>query len=184
MATAGYADSTYRIIVQRYSSPIPRGSQIRYSESGWSRQNVGGCGVWNRDADWANDVAVVAMNQALRDGANGTGLTNLVHLDTSRILDGRRLCERNIGLLEEQGLASWQSPGAVDRTEWVSQIRTVTTIFGPYQLQEGIHPSYWGQLALRNCLRQAVDGGAVRGGTCTRGANGLNSYGEPNVVLT
>ena len=29
------------------------------------------------------------------------------------------------------------------------------------------HPNYWGQLALRNCLRQAYNGGAPRGGTCT-----------------
>ena len=70
-------------------------------------------------------------------------------------------------------------PGAVDVTEWVSQIRTVTTIVGPYQLQEGGHPSYWGQLALRNCLRLAYNGGAVRGGRCTRSGNGLTSRGEP-----
>ena len=73
--------------------------------------------------------------------------------------------------------------GAVDKTEWVSQIRTVTTIFGPYQLQEGLHPSYWGERALRNCLRLAYNGGAPRSGTCTRGANGLNAFGEPNMVL-
>ena len=64
----------YRIIVQTYSSPIPRGAQIRYPESGWSRQAVGGCGVWNRDADWANDSAVVKMNEALTNGATQTGL--------------------------------------------------------------------------------------------------------------
>ena len=72
-------------------------------------------------------------------------------LDLQNALDGRRLCENTVGLLEEVGLASWQSAGAVDRTEWVSQIRTVTTIVGPYQLQEGSHASYWGQLAMRNC---------------------------------
>ena len=61
------------------------------------------------------------------------------------------------------------APGAADKTEWVSQIRTTSTLFGPYQLQEDAHPNYWGQLALRNCLRQAYNGGAPRGGTCTRG---------------
>jgi hypothetical protein len=183
MATAGYADTDYRIIVQTYSSPIPRGAQIRYPQTGWTRQSVGGCGVWNRDADWANDVAVVSMNRALRDGAAQTGLANIVLLDNVRLLDGRRLCETGVGLLEEVGLATWQSAGAADRTEWVSQIRTLTTIFGPYQLQEGIHPSYWGQLALRNCLRLAYNGGNVRGGTCTH-TTGLNALGEPNVVLS
>jgi hypothetical protein len=182
MTGAGYASNDYRIIVQTYSSPIPRGAQFRYSESGWTRQSVGGCGVWNRDADWANDTAVVRMNQALTNGAAQTGLANIVVLDNVAVLDGRRLCESGVGLLEEKGIATWQSPGAVDATEWVSQIRTVTTIIGPYQLQEGIHPSYWGQLALRNCLRLAYNGGDVRGGRCVRQSNGLVG-GEPIMQL-
>jgi hypothetical protein len=183
MLNAGYADSSYSLIVQTYSSPLPRGAQIRYSQSGYTRQSTGGCGVWNQDADWANDTAVVKMNQAVTNGAAQTGLTNIKILNATNALVGRRLCENTVGLLEEKGVASWTSAGAVDKTEWVSQIRTVTTIFGPYQLQEGLHPSYWGERALRNCLRLAYNGGAPRSGTCTRGANGLNAFGEPNMVL-
>lgn len=182
MTQAGYGPSDYRLIIQTYWSPIPRGADIRYSESGWTRQSIGGCGVWNRDANWANDTAVVKMNQALTDGVVRSGVTNYVILDMSRALDGHRLCEKGVGLLEEVGLSTWTQSGAADRTEWVSQIRTVTTIFGPYQLQEGIHSSYWGQLAMRNCLRQAYNGGAVRGGTCTS-TGGVNGSGEPNMVL-
>ena len=102
------------------------------------------------------------MNGSVRNGAAQTGLGNLVVLDLQNALDGRRLCESGVGVLEEVGIASWTSPGAVDRTEWVSQIRTATTIFGPYQLQEASHASYWGQLAMRNCLRLAYNGGTVR----------------------
>src|SRR5918997_3658810 len=47
MANAGYVASQYTILAQTYWSPVPRGAQIRYSESGWTRQSVGGCGVWN-----------------------------------------------------------------------------------------------------------------------------------------
>ena len=101
------------------------------------------------------------MNGSVRNGAAQTGLGNLVVLDLQNALDGRRLCETGVGVLEEVGIASWRSAGAVDRTEWVSQIRTATTIFGPYQLQEASHASYWGQLAMRNCLRLAYNGGAV-----------------------
>ncbi len=104
-------------------------------------------------------------------------------LDAENAFNGRRLCENTVGLLEERGVASWTTPGAVDVTEWVSQIRTVTTIVGPYQLQEGGHPSYWGQLALRNCLRLAYNGGAVRGGTLHAVGNGLTSRGEPVMAL-
>jgi hypothetical protein len=183
MTNAGYSSAQYTILAQTYWSPVPRGAQLRYPESGWTRQTVGGCGIWNRDADWANDTVVNALNTTVRNAATATGLPNVKVLDMQTALDGRRLCEKGVGLLEEQGLASWTSPGAVDRTEWVQQIRTVSTVFGPYELQEDAHADYWGQLAMRNCLRQAYNGGAVRGGACVRVADGLTSRGEPQMAL-
>ena len=183
MTNAGYTPDEYTIIAQTYWSPIPRGSQFRYAESGWTRQSVGGCGVWNRDADWANDTAVVKMNQAMVNGAARSGVTNFVVLDMSASLNGHRICEKNVGLLEEKGISNWTSPGASDAAEWVAQVRTVTTVFGPYQIQESLHANYWGQKAMRNCLRQAYNGGAVRGGTCTS-YPGMNAFGEPNMTLS
>ena len=183
MTRAGYSASQYTIIPQTYWSPLPRGSGIRYPESGWTRQSIGGCGAWNRDLNWANDIVVPALNNSLKNGATQSGLTNLKVLDLQDSLVGRRLCETGVGLLEEVGVATWQSPGAVDRTEWVEQIRTTSTITGPYQLQEDGHASYWGQLAMRNCLRLAYNGGAVRGGKCVRVANGLDAHGEPQMGL-
>ena len=165
MRNAGYADGSWTLLAQTYSSPLPRGAQIRYSQNGFTRQTVGGCGVWNADADWANDTVVADAQRhgAQRRGAQPGCRTSRV-FDAQNALVGHRLCENTDGLLEEQGLASWHSAGAADRSEWVSQIRTTTTLFGPYQLQEDAHPSYWGQLALRNCVRQAYNGGAPRGG--------------------
>ncbi|MGH9184581.1 MAG: hypothetical protein ACRD0U_02015 [Acidimicrobiales bacterium] len=183
MANAGYGDAGYRIIVQTYSSPIPRGPQFRYPQSGWTRQSIGGCGVWNADANWANDFVVPTINGSVTNAAAQTGLSNLVILNAQNALVGRRLCENTVGLLEEKGLANWTTAGAVDKTEWVSQIRTITALFPPYQLREDLHPSYWGELALRNCVRQAYNNGSPRAGTCTRSANGLNPSGEPNMIL-
>jgi hypothetical protein len=183
MTGAGYSATQYTIIAQTYWSPLPRGSGIRYPESGWTRQAIGGCGAWNRDLNWANDTVVPALNNSLKNGAADSGLDNVKVLDLQDSLVGRRLCETGVGLLEEAGVATWQSPGAVDRTEWVQQIRTTSTITGPYQLQEDGHASYWGQLAMRNCLRLAYNGGAVRGGKCVRVANGLDSHGEPRMGL-
>jgi len=183
MSNAGYTTSQYTIIGQTYWDPIPRSDRARYPETGWTRQSVGGCGAWNRDVNWANDVVVPAMNNTMRNALPASGLPNTRLLDLQQAFDGRRLCENTVGLLEERGIASWRSAGAVDNTEWVNQIRTVTTLVGPYQLQESIHANYWGQLAMRNCLRQAYNGGAVRGGTCVRVANGLNAQGEPNMGL-
>ena len=105
-------------------------------------------------------------------------------LELQSAFNGRRLCENTVGLLEEKGLTSWTQAGAVDKTEWVNQIRTVVDALRPYQLQETLHPNYWGQLALRNCVRQAYNGGAPRGGTCTIAGTGLNGLGEPNMALS
>ena len=181
MRNDGYADGSWKLLAQTYSSPLPRGAQIRYSQNGFTRQDVGGCGVWNADADWANDTVVASLNGTVRNAAAATGMSNVALFEAQNALVGHRLCENTDGLLEEQGLASWHSAGAADRSEWVSQIRTTTTLFGPYQLQEDAHPSYWGQLALRNCLRQAYDAGAPRGGTCSRTTTGLDAQGEPNM---
>jgi hypothetical protein len=183
MTNAGYSPAQYTILAQTYWSPVPRAAQFRYPETGWDRQALGGCGLWNRDVDWANDTVLTAINSTTRDAAATSGLPNVKVLDLQTALNGRRLCENTVGLLEEKGVASWRSAAAVDKTEWVSQIRTITTIFGPYELQEGSHSSYWGQLAMRNCLRLAYNGGAVRGGQCVREANGLTSAGEPRMKL-
>jgi len=180
MANSGYAASDWKLVVQTYPSPIPKASGFRYSQSGYTRQNTGGCGFWNRDADWANDTAIVKINGAVRSAATAEGVPVL---ELQSAFNGRRLCENTVGLLEEKSVATWQSTGAVDKTEWIAQIRTVSTVFGPYQVQESIHPNYWGQQALQSCVRQVWDNGTVRGGTCRISGTGLVN-GEPVMTLS
>ena len=180
MANAGYSESRYEVLAQTYSAPLPLSGGMRYPESGWSRQSVGGCGAWNADLNWARSTVVETLNASVKNAV--AGMSNVQVLDAEGALYGRRLCENTVGTLEEKGVATWQSPGAVDKTEWVHQIRTTSTIFGPYQLQEDGHPNYWGQLALRNCFRQAYSGGVPHGGACARGS-GQNAKGEPNMSL-
>jgi hypothetical protein len=177
MEQAGYAASQWTLFAQTYSSPLPNGSGFRYPETGFTRQTIGGCGTWNKDANWANDTVVATLNSTTTNAISGMGAQVL---NMRNALVGHRLCENTVGLLEERGIATWQSSGAADQTEWVSQIRTVSTITGPYQLQEDAHPSYWGQLALRNCFRQAYT--SAVGGSCTS-TGGLNTRGEPNMTL-
>ncbi len=185
MRNAGYADTAWTLVVQNYMSPLPNGSGIRYTESGFTRQNTGGCGFWNNDANWANATALPTINSAVANAVSASAITGVKSLNLSTAFNGRRLCESTVGLLEEQGLTYWSDAGAVDKTEWINQIRTVSTCCGSnYYIQESFHPNYWGQAALANCLRQTFNGGTVKGGTCTRGANGLNAYGEPNMVLS
>jgi hypothetical protein len=183
MLNAGYADAAYAIVVQDYESPVPSGSGFRYGESGYTRQNTGGCGFWNNDANWANSTALPTINNAVKNAATATGLANVRILELQSAFNGRRLCENTVGLLEEKGLTSWTQAGAVDKSEWVNQIRTVSTVFGPYQVQESLHPNYWGQLALRSCVRQAYNGGTPRGGACTISGTGLTAAGEPRMAL-
>lgn len=185
MTNAGYAQNTYTIVVQTYPSPLPNGSGIRYSQSGYTRQSTGGCGFWNTDANWANSTALPTINTAVRNAVTQAGGTNIKVLNLDNAYTGRRLCETGVGLLEEKSLTSWTGSGAANKTEWVNQIRTVSAAGTPYEIQESFHPNYWGQLAVRNCVRSSYNNGAVRGGTCSRGSNtGLNSKGEPNMTFT
>ncbi len=183
MTNAGYTSSKYTILVQDYPSPIPNGTGFRYSQSGYTRQEVGGCGLWNKDANWANEHALPTIDESVFKAGEKTGLTNIKYMQLSSAFNGRRLCEKGVGLLEEEGLTSWKGAGAVDKTEWFSQIRTVSTFYETYELQEDLHPNYWAQLALRNCLTQAYNSGTPKGGTCTISGTGLNGAGEPNMTL-
>jgi hypothetical protein len=182
MRNAGYADTAWTMVVQTYPSPIPNGSGFRYSQSGYTRQSTGGCGFWNKDADWANATALPTINGAVTGAVSASGVAGAKVLGLASAFNGHRLCENTVGLLEEKGLASWQSAGAVDKTEWIDQIRTVSTATSNYYIQESLHPNYWGELAIRSCVRQAWNGGTVRGGTCTGAGNGLVN-GEPAMSL-
>ena len=183
MANAGYTDSMYTIVSQTYPSPVPNGSGFRYGESGFTRQSTGGCGFWNADANWANTSALPTINGAVKNAVTAVGASNIKVMDLASAFNGRRLCENTVGLLEEKGLPSWTSATAVDQTEWINQIRTVSTVGSDYYIQESLHPNYWGQLAMRNCVRQAYNGGTPKGGTCTIVATGKNTQGEPQMSL-
>ena len=164
----------------------PAGAGDPLPQSGYARQATGGCGFWNRDADWANRTALPTINSTVaRRGRPRPASPNVEALDLSAAFNGRRLCENTRRALRGGGAERrWTQPGAVDRTEWVNQIRTVSTAVGsPYYVQESLHPNYWAQLATRSCVRQAWNAGAPRGGTCAVAGTGLVS-GEPRMTLT
>jgi hypothetical protein len=183
MTNAGYSASQYTLLVQDYPSPIPNGSGFRYSESGYTRQSTGGCGFWNADADYANATILPTIDNAVLNAAAQTGLTNLKTMEIRSAFNGRRLCENTVSRVDASGYSSWNAPGAVDHIEWFQGIRTVTAAGSDYYVQESLHPDYLAQLALRNCIRQAYNGGTPRGGTCNWSSTGLNGLGEPNMTL-
>jgi len=183
MRNAGYADGSWTLVVQDYLSPIPPASGFRYSQSGYTRQSTGGCGFWNRDADWANATALPTINSTVKSAVTASGIAGAKILELQSAFNGRRLCENTVGLLEEKGLTSWTQAGAVDKSEWIDQIRTVSTLGSNYYVQESLHTNYWGQLAERSCVRQVWNGGTPRGGTCTISGSGLLA-GEPRMALS
>lgn len=184
MTNAGYSSTQYTILVQDYPSPIPStGAGFRYSQKGYTRQEVGGCGLWNHDAEEADSKMLPTIDGAVFKAAEESGFTNVKTMQISSAFNGHRLCEKGVGLLEEEGLTSWKQSGAVNKTEWINMIRTVTAIFPPYEIQEDLHPNYWAQMALRNCVTQAYNAGTPKGGTCTTSGEGLNAAGEPNMTL-
>ena len=93
MRNAGYSDASWTMLVQTYPSPIPNASGFRYSQSGYTRQNTGGCGFWNNDADWANSSALPTINNTVTGAITQAGISNAKVLNLSSALNGRRLCE-------------------------------------------------------------------------------------------
>jgi hypothetical protein len=183
MANAGYSSSQFTLLVQTYPSPIPNGSGFRYSQSGYTRQNTGGCGFWNADADYANATLLPTIDNSVLNAAAQTGLPNVKTMELRSAFNGRRLCENTVSRVDASGYPKWNAAGALDHIEWFQGIRTVTTVGSNYYVQESLHPDYLAQLALRNCVRQAYNGGAPRGGTCRLSSTGANSLNEPNMLL-
>ncbi len=179
MTNAGHTDADYTLVVQNYPQPLPNGSNFRYPETD-ARQSTGGCGFWNVDANWiVNDVLGVVNATVRAAVAQSPG--EILTLELSPTLEQRRLCEQGVDQLQAGGITSWTDPDAVNLTEWVNEIY-IDTVDSEHFQQESLHPDYWAQLALRNCLRQVWNDGAPKSGTCVRGT-GLDARGEPNMSL-
>ncbi|GAA2772106.1 GDSL-type esterase/lipase family protein [Streptomyces showdoensis] len=140
MTGAGYAAADYRIVLQSYPSPIPRSTENRYGESGWTRTNTGGCPFWNADSDWARDSLVPQIANRLKAVAQAKGAQ---FMDLRDMLQGREVCAKS------SKLVSSTAPASASTSEWARWIDQNETQ-GP--LQEDMHPNYYGQLALGRCL--------------------------------
>ncbi|WP_354638878.1 GDSL-type esterase/lipase family protein [Kitasatospora camelliae] len=141
MSAAGYAQGSYRIVLQSYPSPIPRSSENRYPESGWSRTNTGGCPFWDQDADWARDSLVPQISDRLAGVAAAKGVQ---FLDLRDLLQGREVCAK------ATRLATPSTPPSATTSEWARFLDLGTTVQGT--TQESFHPNYYAQLALGRCV--------------------------------
>lgn len=187
MENAGYEDSEWTLVLQLYPQPLPSSAQMRYPESGYSRQYDGGCGLRNGDLDWALTSVLPMINRTYRGAATDAQAQRptlqVAVLDSSRAFSDRELCSTSVNRVDSKGgVANWQERGSADRSEWVMEINIINA--GDTYGQESLHPNYWGQLALRNCYRQVWNGGNVQGGACERAAaGGVTADCEPNMTL-
>ena len=181
MRAAGYRPRQWTLVVQDYPSPLASGSELRYPENSNDRLTVGGCPFFDKDADAAQTLLLGNINHSVGRAVRHAGLSNTRMLHLRPLFYGSRLCGKGARQIQETTLSSWRDTGAVDQLEWVNQLYLNKP--RPWQLQESIHPNYWGQLALRSCLRQAVAGPGTRSGTCRNLGPGLTDRGEPRVAL-
>ncbi|MFF1414033.1 hypothetical protein ACFVX6_30275 [Streptomyces sp. NPDC058289] len=169
MRGAGYADSSYRIVLQSYPSPIPRGAENRYTQSDWSRLNTGGCPFWNRDSDWARDSLVPQIAGRLKAVAAAKGAQ---FLDLKDMMQGREVCAK------ASKQVTTAAPASAKTSEWARWIDSSET---QGLVQESMHPNYFGQLAAGRCLALVVAQPASSGFGCknTAGADQSGMYLTP-----
>ncbi|MFD3330226.1 GDSL-type esterase/lipase family protein [Streptomyces sp. NPDC058701] len=169
MRAAGYADASYRIVLQSYPSPIPRGAENRYTQSDWSRLNTGGCPFWNRDSDWARDSLVPQIAQRIKGVAAAKGVQ---FLDLRDMLQGREVCAK------ASKLVTTAAPASAKTSEWARWIDSSET---QGLVQESMHPNHFGQLAAGRCLALVVAQPASGGFGCknTAGADQTGMYLTP-----
>ncbi len=158
MNTAGYANTDYRLVVVSYPSPIPRGAEIRYQQSGYSRLTTGGCPFWNADATWARDSLVPQISDNLRAVASANGAEFLDYRDA---FQGNENCSNQAQRAGSNG----PNGATAEWTRWVGS--------GALQgdLEESVHPNAYGQQAMGRCLSllwSQAPGGQFR---CTNTAN-------------
>ncbi|WP_374103564.1 GDSL-type esterase/lipase family protein [Streptomyces sp. ISL-86] len=169
MRGAGYSDSAYRIVLQSYPSPIPRGAENRYTQSDWSRLNTGGCPFWNRDSDWARDSLVPQIAGRLKGVAAAKGVQ---FLDLKDMLQGREVCAK------ASTLVTSTVPASAKTSEWARWIDSSET---QGLVQESMHPNYFGQLAAGRCLALVTAQPATANFGCknTAGADQSGMYLAP-----
>ncbi|MFI7355024.1 GDSL-type esterase/lipase family protein [Streptomyces avidinii] len=169
MRAAGYADPAYRIVLQSYPSPIPRGAENRYTQSDWSRLNSGGCPFWNRDSDWARDSLVPQIAGRIKGVAAAKGVQ---FLDLRDMMQGREVCAK----ASKQVTSA--VPASAKTSEWARWIDNNET---QGLIQESMHPNYFGQLAAGRCLALVVAQPASSGFSCknTAGADQTGMFLTP-----
>ena len=169
---AGYARDQYRLVMQSYPSPIPRGTEFAYPESlpltvavplALTAPPLGaivagvltngraalGCPFWDSDATWARTELVPDFSNALRGVAEAKGVA---FLDLQDFLQGREICSSSTTMQVFGGSPSGSS------SEWARSIYiSAHQDWFQGDPKEAIHPDAYAQQGLQRCLMGAYD---------------------------
>jgi len=191
MRSAGYDNSEWTLVQHLYPRPIAYPKDMRYVErtvtNSRYRQYHGGCGMSDADILWADDTVLPTVNKTAKEAAAAARERfpdlRLVQMDTTDAFKGHELCNKNVYRVDSwqsedrKGVDTWRDRDAADKSEWMKEIEI--SRIGDVTLEESFHPNFWGQLALRACMRELWNGGdIVGGGTCSP-LQGRNARGEP-----
>jgi lysophospholipase L1-like esterase len=166
MTQAGYSAAQYRFVLRSYPSPIPRASENRYPETGWSRLDSGGCPFWNSDSNWARDSLVNQIADNLKAVAVAKGVQ---FLDMRDALEDREVCS-----VHTSHVTGSSGPSAVTK-EWV---RWLNSGCCSGDAQESLHPNAFAQRAAGRCLQLVYGQPATTNWSCRnqRGSSYTANY--------
>ncbi len=88
MRAGGAPDSSYRLVLQSYPSPIPYGNEFRYPET-YQRYQTRGCAVYNTDSTWVRGAVVPLIGTMIQNVAHQK---NTEYLDVADLFNGHEVC--------------------------------------------------------------------------------------------
>ncbi|WP_158578980.1 FG-GAP-like repeat-containing protein [Spongiactinospora rosea] len=148
MAEAGQDETSYRLIIQSYPSPLPSAEEVRYPGDHYDRYIQGGCPFYDDDLNWTHDGAMKGIGDMLRGAADETGAA---FLDLKDAFAGHELCSKSTR--QAKSSESLANPIPMAEAEWVRFVQGYTSA-GDWV--EAIHPNAFGQKVLSDCLTDAV----------------------------
>src|SRR5829696_127567 len=142
MSTAGYAPSSYHLVLASYASPFTAKMDPIF-------HGPDGCPIRISDARWGRTSAVPQLSEALRGVAARTGVK---FLDFSRATEGREACSNWSSTSGE-----WQRRVTVDPFAWwYGGLDAI----GIHTAQESFHPNATGHGQLGRCVTEFVNSAA------------------------
>jgi hypothetical protein len=162
MHLAGYSDSSYRLVLQGYPSPVP--AAATFVDPSNQNRTVMGCPLYTADADWAHNTLFPQLRDNLRQVADSN---NVQFLDLSHLFDGHELCST------QTTRPNVISPINSATNEWVRALSWAippTPDAAGYH-EESFHPDAFGQEAIGHCVLELSQQPSSGDYTCAGAAN-------------